>query len=166
MVLKFVEETRGGVGTVRRADLMGVLGRAPVLTSLPSFILSGLNDPPSPTFQPVSQNYPLITDFTQNKAQSVENSVADGVSVDELCRLVDEKLSPKLSSPIISKTRYVACIDQDFPWMQVKSDPSELVSFMQSTSVEASDSDLFEENAKLRAEIQRLKELLLRFVSQ
>lgn len=200
-----------GVGTLRRVDVQGIIEKAPVFTGLQPFL-----DAVQPLIQPEEQRRmepssfspftsPFVAaphDFSMPqtampsqstplgfKEQTLSKPVAEEMSVEELARLVNERLNPpKPVAPPVQvaaaaplppttqadqkQTRYIVCTDRQFPWMQACQGESAV--FMQSTGVqtdtgiEAPSLDRASceaEMRRLQSEIESLKALLLKLLA-
>lgn len=172
-----------GVGTLRKADVQGIIEKAPIFAGLLTHLqavlpLCSVNMPSVPIKQSrQAHGSPLITDFTMNNGHSPkmgDEKVAKEMSVTELAKLVSERLSPaipkpepKRANPVLAQpeqrqagSRYVVCTDRSFPWVRV--DSGERATMVQSTGVQTDacyDHDA-EESLRLREEVTTLKQLV------
>lgn len=173
-----------GVGTLRKADVQGIIEKAPIFAGLLPHLQAVLplcttNTPsvPIPEERYVNGS-PLITDFTMNNGQSPKmgetsgKEIAKEMSVSELAKLVNERLSPTSPKPVNKKivptpqehqqsgSRYVVCSDRKFPWLRV--DSADRAVFVQSTGVQtdACIDQKAEETQRLQEEVATLKQLV------
>lgn len=211
VALKFMDSK--GVGTLKRADVICILEKAPIFetvhqhleatepfcesiqeeirSSEPSADLyaSHTSSQTAPVGLGLCNDSPSTERIRFHSASppssvSQSNTPLRTLSVEQLCKMVGNRLNPTLldtwSSPAIPKpspatsTRYVACIDQHFPWLQVKDKKAEQVSFVQSSSVETDQcSGLYassvadkQEIARLQTKVDTLKALVIKLLSK
>jgi hypothetical protein len=176
-----------GVGTLRKADVQGIIEKAPIFLGLQQHLQAVLPLCTSITSSAPIQSSraahesPLITDFTMNTGQSIKlgetvgQKAAREMSVTELAKLVSERLSPPIPKKTVKKpesiiqvpearqnngSRYVVCSDRAMPWLRIDSD--ERAVFVQSTGVQT---DIYfderpSETQRLQEEVCTLKQLV------
>lgn len=197
--LRLLDGAAAGLGTLRRADVVGIVERAPIFEQAHSHLAAVL--PYIASTMPATMTGPSAANITSimptymtGPALTAKFETPKELSVEELCKLVETQLHP--SSPAASKpfgvpipspltihhnhqadnqpkqqetgTRFIACIDHSFPWLQVRQPgyEQERAIFVRSTGVQTDDPAEGEEGQvqRLKDEVAKLKGLLMNFI--
>ena len=186
--LRLLDGAAAGLGTLRRADVQGIVERAPIFEQAHSHLAAVLPYIASTTTVNV-HGPPLTSNVTKFQGPVTPKEL----SVEELCRLVETKLHSSPSSPAASRApkpvgvpiplplshpqpncrplqeemgaRYIASMDQSFPWLQVRQPgyEQERAIFVKSTGVQTDPIDEAE-SERLKDEVAKLKGLLMNFI--